>query len=257
MGTKKQTHEGAGMIVTTDFIDLPTAEGPMRTLVARPKAAGTFPGLLAFSDIFQLTGPTVRAVVRLASYGFIVCSPEIYHRIEPPGRVLDFDTDRELALSDAQKTLVHHFDADTRTVLDYLHAHPNVRKGAIGVSGFCIGGHLTVRAALQPDVRAGVAFYPTGLHEDSLGGSRGVDSLARVGEIRGDLLVVYGTEDPHIPVEGRARVVAALRAANVRARISEYDGEHAFMRDEGPRWNASETDRAYAEAVGFFREHLH
>ena len=245
------------MIVTTDFIDLPTAEGPMRTLVARPKAEGTFPGLLVFSDIFQLTGPTVRAVVRLASYGFIVCSPEIYHRIEPPGRVLDFDTDRELALSDAQKTLVHHFDADTRTVLDYLHAHPKVLKGAVGASGFCIGGHLTVRAALQPDVRAGVAFYPTGLHEDSLVGSRGVDSLARVGEIRGDLLVVYGTEDPHIPVEGRARVVAALRAANVRARISEYDGEHAFMRDEGPRWNASETDRAYAEAVGFFREHLH
>jgi len=245
------------MIVTTDFIDLPTADGPMRTFVARPKAEGSFPGLLVFSDIFQLSGPTVRAVVRLASYGFIVCSPEIYHRIEPPGRVLDFDTDRELALSDAQKTLVHHFDADTRTVLDYLHAHPKVLKGLIGVSGFCIGGHLTVRAALQPDVRAGVAFYPTGLHEDSLGGSRGVDSLARVGEIRGALLVVYGTEDPHIPVEGRARVVAALRAANVRARISEYDGEHAFMRDEGPRWNASETDRAYAEAVGFFREHLH
>jgi dienelactone hydrolase len=35
-----------------------------------------------------------------------------------------------------------------------------------------------------------------------------------------------------------------------------YDGEHAFMRDEGPRWNPSETDRAYADAVGFFRTHL-
>src|ERR1700694_4425989 len=152
------------MLVTTEAVDLPTAEGPMRTLVARPKDEGTYPGLLVYSDIFQLTGPTVRAVMRLASYGFIVCSPEIYHRIEPPGRVLDFDADRETALSDAQKTLVHHFDADTRTVLDYLHAHPQVRKEQIGVSGFCIGGHLAVRAALQPDVRAAVAFYPTGLH---------------------------------------------------------------------------------------------
>jgi carboxymethylenebutenolidase len=245
------------MIVTTDFVDLVTPDGPMRTLVARPKAEGTYPGLLVYSDIFQLTEPTFRAVVRFASYGFIVCSPEIYHRIEPPGQVLDFDADRDTALSDAQKTLVHHFDADTRTVLDYLHAQPSVRKGQIGVSGFCIGGHLTVRAALQPDVRAGVAFYPTGLHEDSLGGSRGVDTLARVREITGKLLVVFGTEDPHIPVDGRARVVAALREASVSARISEYEGEHAFMRDEGPRWNASETDRAYAEAVGFFREALH
>jgi len=245
------------MIVTTDFVDLATPDGPMRTLVARPEAEGTYPGLLVYSDIFQLTKPTFRAVVRFASYGFIVCSPEIYHRIEPPGRVLDFDADRDTALADAQKTLVHHFDADTRTVLDYLHAHPQVRNGQIGVSGFCIGGHLTVRAALQPDVRAGAAFYPTGLHEDSLGGSRGVDTLARVNEITGKLLVIFGTEDPHIPIDGRARVVAALRAANVSARISEYEGEHAFMRDKGPRWNASETDRAYAEAVGFFREALH
>ena len=45
-------------------------------------------------------------------------------------------------------------------------------------------------------------------------------------------------------------------APSARTIIREYL-DAAFMRDEGPRWNASETDRAYAEAVGFFREHLH
>ena len=47
--------------------------------------------MVVYSDIFQLTGPQVRVSTRLAGYGFVVATPEIYHRIEPAGTALPFD----------------------------------------------------------------------------------------------------------------------------------------------------------------------
>ncbi len=246
------------MLVKTSYVDVPADGTPMRLLVAEPAATGgRYPGLLLYADIFGLTEPTVRAAIRFASYGFVVAAPEFYHRTETPGTVIPF-ADRDHAFEASAATRAPHFDADARTTLDYLGSHPRVRTGALGVTGFCIGGHLTVRTALQPDVRAGVAFYPTGLHADTLGGSTGVDTLAQVeaGGIAGRISLVFGAKDPHIPLDAITRVQTAFAASGTDYQITMYAGEHAFMRDEGPRWNPSETDRAYADAVGFLRESL-
>lgn len=246
------------MTVTTSSFDLPAQQTPMRTLVAEPNVAGgSFSGLLLFADVFALSEPTVRAAVRLAGYGFVVAVPEFYHRTEPPGTVIPF-ADREHAFKAAGSTSAADFDADTRTVLDWLAKHPRVRKGALGVTGFCIGGHLAVRAALQPDVAAAVAFYPTGLHENALGAGKNVDTLARVaaGGVKGRIHVVFGTQDAHVPLGAITNIHDAFAASGSRYTLAMYDGEHAFMRDEGERWNPSETDRAYREATDFFRETL-
>jgi carboxymethylenebutenolidase len=246
------------MIVTTAFVDVPADQTPMRLLVAEPAAEiGHFPGIVLYADIFALTEPTIRAAVRIASYGFVVAAPEFYHRTEAAGTVIPF-ADRDHAFRASESTRAADFDADTRTTLDYLAAHPRVRSGALGATGFCIGGHLAVRAALQPDVKAAVAFYPTGLHADTLGGSTGADTLARAaaGGIAGKLSLVFGAKDPHIPLEAISLVQAAFARSGSDYTISMYDGEHAFMRDEGPRWNPSETDRAYTNAIDFFRATL-
>jgi len=62
-----------------DFVDLPTPNGPMRTYVFRPAAEGRYPGLVLFSEIFQVTGPIRRTAALLAGSGFVVAVPEIYH----------------------------------------------------------------------------------------------------------------------------------------------------------------------------------
>jgi carboxymethylenebutenolidase len=242
------------MIFTTEYVDVPVDGGSMRLLVTAPNARGTYPGILCYSDIFQLTGPMVRACGHLAGYGFVVAAPEIYHRIEPAGTVIPFDDDgRTRGLEDAAKTPVADFDATCRAALDWLATRPNVAAGNLGAAGFCIGGHLAFRAALQPDVRATACFYGTGIHDGKLGRDADAGSLARAGEIRGDLLMVWGTGDPHIPEPGRDRIRAALEAAGVRFRFSEYDAEHAFMRDEGPRYDPEATDGAFAEMIAHFR----
>lgn len=242
------------MIITTEYVDTTCGTGQMRLLVAAPVAEGRYPGIIYYSDIFQLTGPMVRAVARLAGYGFVVAAPEIYHRIEPPGTVIPFDdAGRARGLENAARTPVADFDATCRATLDYLAAHPRVASGKLGAGGFCIGGHLAFRAALQRDVLATVCFYGTGIHNGKLGQDADAGSLERAAEIKGKLLMVFGTEDPHVPEDGRAKIEAALREAGVDYRVSLYPAQHAFMRDEGPRYDPEATDAAFAEMIALYR----
>ena len=243
------------MIITTEYVDLPVDGSPMRLFVATPKAEGRYPGVVFYSDIFQLTGPMLRIAQRLAGYGFTVIAPEIYHRIEPPGTVLGFEADRARALDDSTKIPAFKFDADIRAALDFLTNHPRVAPGQIAAAGFCFGGHLAFRAALLPDVKATTCFYGTGIHNGKLG-SDPSDALGRAGEIRGKLLMVFGTLDPHIPEEGRTAIDEALKAAGIDYEIRLYPAEHTFMRDEGARHDPEATDRAFAEMIKLFREVL-
>ena len=243
------------MIVDSSYAEIPTDAAPMRTFVAAPHAEGKFPGIWCYSDIFQLTGPMLRFCVRLAGYGFVAAAPEIYHRIEPAGSAIPFDDPgRTRGLEDAQKTPVGDFDRSCRAGLDWLGKHPKVAPGKIGAMGFCIGGHLAFRAALQPDVRATVCFYGTGIHNGKLGKDADAGSLGRAGEIRGELLMIFGSNDPHVPSDGRDTVANGLRTAKVNHRVKLYPAEHAFMRDEGPRYDPESTDLAFADMIQLFRK---
>ena len=240
------------MIVTTETVDL-----SMRMLVTAPAAEGRYPGIVVYSDIFQITGAQRRVSTRLAGYGFVVATPEIYSRVEPRGTAFPFDdAGRARGLDDARRTSVADFDADCRTALDWLAADPRVDGRRLGAMGFCIGGHLAFRASLQPDVRGAVCFYPTGLHDGKLGADADAGSLARAAEIRGELLLVFGTEDPHVPAAARAQIDAALTGAGTRVTTTLLPAAHAFMRDEGPRYDPEATDRAWAEAIAFLRRSL-
>jgi carboxymethylenebutenolidase len=245
------------MIINTEYVDIPADGTPMRMLVAAPRAKGEYPGILLYSDIFQLTGSMVRSTARLAGYGFVVAAPEIYHRIEPPGAAIPFDDEgRTRGLSDAAKTSVAQFDADCRSALEYLGRHPLVKQGKLGAAGFCIGGHLAFRAAFRPEVKATVCFYGTGIHNGKLGKDEDAGSLGRASEIKGELLMIFGAADPHVPEEGREKIQTALATGGTKFSVSLYEAEHAFMRDEGPRYDPDATDRAWAEMIEFLHRVL-
>jgi carboxymethylenebutenolidase len=243
-------------IVTSDT-DLRVDDSPMRLYVAAPKPDGKYPGVLLYSEIFQLTAPIRRACERLAGHGFVVAAPEIYHRDERPGTVLPYDDiGRIWGNEGAKRTPVAAFDADARATLDYLAKHPKVAAGKLATMGFCIGGHLAWRAALQPDVKAAVCCYATGVHNGKLGKDADAGTLARFGDIKGEMLVVFGDVDPHVPKEGRERIIETLKSTGVKHKLILVPGEHAFMRDEGPRYDPACADQVWAEAVGMFKRVL-
>jgi carboxymethylenebutenolidase len=247
------------MIVRSEFRDLDTPTGPMRTYVYTPvaPAAGTrFPGLLLYPEIFQQTAPIVRLSVQLASHGHVVMAPEIYHEHEPAGTVLRYDDEgRDKGMAYKFGTPLSTFDADAEVVVRALREHPSCH-GRIGTVGFCIGGHLALRAALRPDILACAAFYPTDLHTGTLGVGKKADTLARVREIKGEVAMLWGRQDPHIPAEGRAAVYKALTEAGVLFSWHELNAEHAFMRDEGPRYDAEAARLGLGVALGLFARTL-
>src|ERR1700676_4602704 len=97
----------------------------MRTYVFRPTAPGRYPGVLLYSEIFQITGPICRTAAMLASHGFVVAAPEIYHELEPAGTVLAYDQ-AGADLGNAHKTgkEISAYDSDARAALDFLAVHP-------------------------------------------------------------------------------------------------------------------------------------
>src|SRR6476619_5005168 len=124
------------MVVSRSYVDVPVDGRDMRTFVAAPRAGGPHPGIVFYSDIFQLTEPTLRWCVRLAGYGFAVAAPEIYNRIEPPGTVLGFDdAGKTRGQADADATPVADFDADIRALLASLGKHPAVAGAPLGAAG--------------------------------------------------------------------------------------------------------------------------
>ena len=244
------------MLVSTSFSDITIDNSSLRMFVASPRteSKSKFPGVIFSSDIFQLTPPMLRSCVRLAGYGFVVAAPEIYHRLETPGTPLPFDdAGRTRGLANALKTSVHDFDRDCRAVLDFLAQHPMVTPSKLAAAGFCIGGHLAFRAALQPDVRATVCFYGTGIHDGRLGKEEDAGSLQRASEIKGELLMIFGEADPHVPKEAHEKIRGALQEGGVKYRVKLYPAEHAFMRDEGPRYDPLCTDLAFADMIQLFR----
>src|SRR3954469_14904597 len=241
------------MVVSRDYMEIPVGERRMRAFVAAPKSAGPHPAVVFYTDIFQLTEPSLRWAVRLAGSGFLVAVPEIYHRIETAGPVLEFDDEgKRRGQADADATTVADFDEDVRSALDHL----SERATAVGAAGHCTGGHLAFRAAFDPRVRATACWYPTGLHDGALGADADAGSLARAGEIRGALHLIWGTRDPHTPEPGRDTVRAGLDSAGTRYTWSEYDAEHAFGRDVGERYDPEATDAAFAETVALFRTRM-
>jgi carboxymethylenebutenolidase len=244
------------MLLKEDFVDLDTPTGPMRTHRFEPTAGGPYPGVLLFSEIFQVTGPIRRTARLLAGDGYLVAAPEVYHEREPAGTALPYDsqgTDKGNRYKVEKE--VAAFDADARAVIAHLRSLPQC-NGRLGTLGICLGGHLAFRAAMNPEILAGACFYATDLHKRSLGKGMNDDSLGRAGEIQGEMLMIWGKQDPHIPQESRELIYRTLTAAGVTFTWHEVNASHAFVRDEGPRYNPALAQICYALVGELFGRRL-
>lgn len=227
------------MILKDDLVqDVATANGPMRTYFFHPAAEGVrFPGVILYSEIFQMTGPIRRFASFLAGHGYLVAVPEVYHELEPAGTVLAYDqAGSDKGNFDKYAKELSAYDDDARSLLKHMAAMP-LCNGRLAVAGICMGGHLAFRAAMNPEVVAAICFYATDIHSGTLGAGKKDDSMARAGEIKGELLHVWGRQDPHVSLEGRRKVQTRLDEVGANYQWVEVNGAHAFLRDEGYRYD--------------------
>ncbi len=245
------------MILKDDLVvDVPTANGPMRTYFFRPAVEGRYPGIVLYSEIFQMTGPIRRFASFLAGHGYLVAVPEVYHELEPAGTVLAYDqAGSDKGNFDKYEKELAAYDDDARSLLRHMGGMEQC-NGRLGVVGICLGGHLAFRAAMNPEVRAAVCFYATDIHSGSLGKGKRDDSLARAGEIKGELLHIWGRQDPHVSLEGRRKILARLDEVAANYQWVEVNGAHAFLRDEGYRYDPELEYLLKGMMLGIFHRKL-
>ncbi len=253
---KRSAFTRAMSTLAENTIDLATTNGPMRVHSFSPVGDGAFPSVVFFSEIFQVTGPIRRMAAALAGHGYWVLVPEVYHEFEVPGSMLAYDqagSDRGNELK-YTKTIAS-YDDDVDVLVKFLSTDARC-NGRIASYGVCLGGHLALRAGLHEGVSAVVSFYPTDVHTATLGAGKADDTLRRFGDIKAPLLLVFGRQDPHIPQEGRVLIQQALVAAGANFEWHEFNAAHAFLRDEGPRYNPALARVCETLMLRFFDENL-
>ncbi|KAF9698908.1 hypothetical protein EKO04_002740 [Ascochyta lentis] len=225
------------MLITETHKDVPTqAGGDMRVFIFHPTIANypkaKFPGVVVFSEIYQVTGPVARFARQIASQGYIVAAPSSYHEFTGP-EPLAYDgpgTDAGNEWKIAKK--VEAYDEDAKLSVDILLDLPTC-NGRIGATGMCLGGHLAYRCALDPRVVSAICYFATDVHSATLGAGKSDDSLKRAKDIKGELVMIFGKMDNHVPPEGRDLIRKTLHEAGVT--FSFYEpawAQHAFIRDE-------------------------
>jgi carboxymethylenebutenolidase len=257
------------MIIQQHIHDIQTPTGVVRVTIFRPAGvfmpAGDFkpvtesryPSIIFYSEIFQQTSPITRSAQILASHGFVVLVPEIFHELNPLGTVMAYDdAGKDKGNADKFTKPLEHHDSDTQAMVEFIQQQPycTVKVGTMGV---CIGGHLAFRAALNKQISGAFCLYPTDLHSNTLPCKKGNDSLTRSGDIRCPMVLVFGKQDPHVSAEGRVLIQQTLSQNGSDFNWHEVNAQHAFMRDEGDKYDAALAIQIYKMAIDFFHRTLH
>ena len=244
------------MQIQNETAQITTPTGDMQIQVYRPKEAGRFPAIIFYSEIFQITAPIARSASILAGLGFVVLVPEVFHELNPIGTVLGYDDQgKDKGNQDkATKPLESH-DSDTKAMVTFCNTL-DYCTGQIGAMGVCIGGHLAFRAALNPDIKSAFCLYATDIHSNTLPCEEGNDSLTRAEDIKGEVYMVFGKQDPHVPSEGRIKLYTHFHKIGLNYQWLEVNAVHAFMRDEGDRYDSALALEMYNRAQQFFQRTL-
>ena len=244
------------MIIQKSVQDLNTPTGVMRTSIYRPVAEGSFPAIIFYSEIFQETAPISRSAKIMAGHGFVVLVPEVFHELNPLGTVLGYDDEgKEKGNQDKWTKPLEQHDSDTQVMVEFIQ-NQDYCTGKIGAMGVCIGGHLAYRAALNNNILAASCLYATDIHSDTLPCQPNNDSFSLTHKIKAELQLIWGKQDPHVPDEGRMRIHKNLIDSGTHFTWQEFNAQHAFMRDEGDRYDPALALIVYQMAVALFLRKL-
>lgn len=236
-------------------IDIAIGDGRCPAYVFRPSGSGPWPAVLVYMDGVGIRPAMLEVGERLAREGYYVLLPDLFWRAGPyapmdPREVFG-DPVRRQHLFDtyfARATPALVMD-DTRHFLDYLAAQADVRPGAVGVVGYCMGGLMALSAAgTYPERVAAVASFHGGrLASDA------PDSPHRLApKMKARVYVAGAIEDSLFPDEMKARLEAALREAGVAHRVETYPARHGWVLRDTAAYDAAATERHWAALTELF-----
>jgi carboxymethylenebutenolidase len=238
------------MDVMGSTVQLNTADGKMEAFEAKPREGEGYPGIVVLMEAFGLNDHIKKVTERIAQEGYVAIAPDLYHRESE--RIVPYD-DLQKAIGIMNRLQDAKVMDDVGAAIAHLKSRNNVKAGAIGVTGFCMGGRFTYLSAAHhsKDVKAAVAFYGGGIPMGN------PSPLSRTGEISCPIYLFFGGKDPLIPQEHVAEINKALTANNVNFQTKIYpEATHGFFCDDRASYHEVAAKDAWDKLKSFFAQHL-
>ena len=230
-------------------VSIPTRDGICPASVFTPAdSPGPWPGVLFFMDGFGIRPTMWKMGQRLANGGYFVLLPDLFYRMGSyppmvPAQVLaDAGLRAELMKSitslDRDKII-----SDAAAFVEFLSSRPDVKGDRYGMTGYCMGGNvsLTVAGAFPARFAAVASF-----HGGRLATGQPDSPHLFVANISGRVYVAGAAEDESFTDEQKRTLDTALTEAGVEHVIETYPALHGFAVPDSPRFDAAAAERHWA-----------
>ncbi len=229
------------MSVQGEMIDV----GGMPAYLAKPAGAGPWPAVLVIQEAFGLNEHIKDVTRRVAAEGYVALAPDLFHR-GGKGRTARYDE-----LPKALELMGGLDDdgivADVGNAIAHLEKDPAVRRGRIGITGFCMGGRVSYLAAcaLPDKIAAAVPYYGGGIPID------------RTATLRAPVLAFFGDADPFIPMDQVEKLRSEAARLGKKLEVVVYPGApHGFFCNERDSYRPDAARDAWERTKAFFARHL-
>lgn len=234
------------------LIEIDAPGGAAEALLARPDD-DAHPGVLLFMDAFGVRPQIARMAERIAGWGYVVLAPNVFYRL---GRVADLaPTGIDMTSPEGRRAAGERCFPRIGTLTpDLARADLDAWVAAlaaagatspIGVTGYCMGARLAVRAACdRPDVVVACG----GFHGGGLATEASDSPHLGLGRARAEFVLGHADHDPGMAPDAVARLGAALQAAGLRATDEVYPGAaHGYTMADTAAYDAPAAERHWSE----------
>ena len=220
---------------TTTSVTFSSAAGQANGHLARPDAGKS--GIIVLQEWWGLV-PHIKDVAgRFAAQGYLALAPDLYHG-------------KSTVQTEEAEHLMKGLDWG-RATQEIAGAIRHLRdvEGAtrVGITGFCMGGALTVIAATQPGVDAYAAFYGF-----PPAGAAPLDKITAPG------LIFFGEQEQFFSIPDAQAFAESQRKRGRLAEVIVYPGAgHAFFNDTRPEaFRRDAANDAWRRTLDHFGRHL-
>ena len=211
--------------------------------LAEPKAGKNAPGVVVIQEWWGLNDQIRGVADKLAAAGYRALVPDLYRGKAAVEAKEAEHLMKGLNFADAA-------GQDVRGAVQHLKASGSKKAG---VTGFCMGGALTLLAAVNvPETDAAVAWY-------------GFPPLEYIdaSKIKAPLMAHWATQDEFFPIGKVDELEKKLRAANVKFDFHRYDAKHAFANETADskglpplKHDPKAAEQAWKRTLDFFSKYL-
>src|ERR1700722_3314343 len=240
-------------------IEIKTKDGICPSYVYRPGGGGPWPAVLVFMDGLGIRPAMLELGERLATHGYYVLLPDLFYRSGP---YEPMDPHVVFTNPEKRKILMEKFFAlatqanvmsDTSAFLDHLAAQPGVKSAAIGTTGYCMGGLMSLTAAgTDPDRIIATASY----HGGRLATDDPQSPHLLAPKIKSRVYISGAIEDQGFPDDMKERLEKALTEAGVVHQIETYPAKHGWVFRDIPVYDAAAAERHWQTMIALFEAEL-